>query len=330
MKLAKSAILALFAMTFAASGEVSPQISKACMAVDAMAVGFVLQLTHLTAQYVAKFASNLSQTISNTLVEVESLVSQGGDNSKAVTVLIPFVSAVSKGSGMLVSSLANNPDHLLSSAEVQDLVGNLQKVSNVASDNHVDTTELQAVISQLHAVGGKLHARSDFNPILDGIKGSATNAAQTVETLLKQLTRNDGHPAADVVSAFITGLDSQADNLINAVSVALGPLTFGVSNLVGDAILGPVFQSVTNGAEVLIANLAGGAVDLVTQPALQLLVHTLSRAVSLGKKNNVKNAANLEKAVNQLSKVAQNAKPASPPATASAIQAHSHDTKKGN
>ncbi|PRT55773.1 hypothetical protein B9G98_03393 [Wickerhamiella sorbophila] len=326
MKFAKSAILALFAMTFAASGEVSPQISKACMAVDAMAVGFVLQLTHLTAQYVAKFASNLSQTISNTLVEVESLVSQGGDNSKAVTVLIPFVSAVSKGSGMLVSSLANNPDHLLSSAEVQDLVGNLQKVSNVALDNHVDTTELQAVISQLHAVGGKLHARSDFNPILDGIKGSATNAAQTVETLLKQLTRNDGHPTADVISAFITGLDSQADNLLNAVSVALGPLTFGVSNLVGDTLLGPFFQSLTNGAEVLIANVAGGAVDLVTQPALQLLVHTLSRAVSLGKKNNVKNAANLEKAVNQLSKIAQNAKPA----TASAIQAHSHDTKKGN
>lgn len=327
MKFAKSAILALFAMTYASS-EVSPQISKACLAVDAMAVGFVLNLTHLTAQYVARFVSSLSKTITDTLVNVENLVSEEGDNSKAVTVLIPFVSAVSKGSGMLVSSLANNPDHLVSSTEVQDLVGNLQKVNSLASQNHVDTTELQAVITQLNAVSGHLHARSDFNPILDGIKGGATNAVQTVETLIKQLARNDGHPTEDLLSAFITGLDSQADNLVNVVATALGPLTFGVSNLVGDVILGPVFQSVTNGAEVLIANLAGGAVDLVTQPAIQLLVHTLNRTVALGKKNNIKNAANLEKAVNQLAKIGMNAKPG--PAPAAQAQAHSHNSAKSN
>lgn len=327
MKFAKSAILALFAMTYASS-EVSPQISKACLAVDAMAVGFVLNLTHLTAQYVARFVSSLSKTITDTLVNVENLVSEEGDNSKAVTVLIPFVSAVSKGSGMLVSSLANNPDHLVSSTEVQDLVGNLQKVNSLASHNHVDTTELQAVITQLNAVSGHLHARSDFNPILDGIKGGATNAVQTVETLIKQLARNDGHPTEDLLSAFITGLDSQADNLVNVVATALGPLTFGVSNLVGDVILGPVFQSVTNGAEVLIANLAGGAVDLVTQPAIQLLVHTLNRTVALGKKNNIKNAASLEKAVNQLAKIGMNAKPG--PAPAAQAQAHSHNSAKGN
>lgn len=313
MQFSKSLVLAVLAMAAASpmGGEISPQITKNCQEVDQMVISLVKNLSHLTAEFVSNFVTGLSSTIESTVSGIENMVSE---NPVSATVLSPFVDSIAKGSGFLVSALASNPKHLVSHVEVQQLVSSLEKVQTVAKANHLNTHELSAVMTQLNNVNSHLATRDNhFNPIFDAIKGGATNAEQTIETLIKQLGRNDGHPAADAVSALITGLDSQIDNLINMVATALGPLTFGVSNLVGDAILGPVFQSITNGAEVVISNLAGGAVDLVTQPVIQLFVHTLSRAVEMGKKNNVKNVSKLEDLTHQLSDLAAKA-PAKAPA----------------
>lgn len=306
MQFSKSLVLAVLAMAYAtplvARAEISPQVQKNCAAVDQAVIELVMNLSHLTAKTVSKFVASITHSIENT---VSSVANMAGTNGLAKASLTSFVTSVARGSTFLVESLAQSPEHLVSHDTVNQLVESLEKVSTVASAHNVPTVELSSAISQLHGVNAHLQSRAAFNPIFDAIKGGATNAEQTIQTLIRQLKSNDGHPTADVLSAFITGLDSQADNLVNMVATALGPLTFGVSNLVGDAILGPVFQSITNGAEVLIANIAGGAVDLVTQPVIQLFVHTLNRAVALGNKNHVKATAKLQSAVARLDAISK-------------------------
>ncbi|PRT55134.1 hypothetical protein B9G98_02754 [Wickerhamiella sorbophila] len=284
----------------AARSEISPQISKNCAEVDQAVIQLVMNLTHLTSKYVANFVSSLTHSIESTISNVASLSTDGRTNGLVKASLAPFVTSVARGSAFFVESLAQSPDHLVSHDTVNQLVQSLEKVSTVAAANDVSTVELKSAISKLNGVSSHLESRAAFNPIYDAIKGGAQNAEQTIQALVHQLKSNDGHPTADMLSAGITGLDSQIDNLVNMVSTALGPLTFGLSDMVGDALLGPVFQSITNGAEVLIANIAGGAVDLVTQPAIQLFTHTLNRAIALGTKNHVKATSKLQSAVARL------------------------------
>lgn len=112
---------------------------------------------------------------------------------------------------------------------------------------------------------------ADYGGAPDGFRGAITNAKQTVDTLSGEMKRSDGHPTEDLVDAVITGLDSQVDNAAATISSGLNGVTLGVSGDIGNFLLGPFFQSLTNGVEVLISNAVGGGVDLVTQPGLKEL-----------------------------------------------------------
>ena len=108
--------------------------------------------------------------------------------------------------------------------------------------------------------------------------------------MTNQLKSHDGHPAAEVLLATITGLDSQIDNAAGTISHALAPFTGGLSLAVGNFLLGPFFQSVTNGAEVLLSNIVGGAVDGVTAPAVAALSGNISKLTSQAAKYHIDTA----------------------------------------
>ena len=118
-----------------------------------------------------------------------------------------------------------------------------------------------------HGAPLDLVKRQNTADIPSGIKGSMQNAQQVQDTLNRQLQSHDGHAASDVISSFITGADSQIDNAIATVGQFLAPVTLGGSEAVANVLLGPFVQSVTNGAEVLISNLLGGGVDMVSDAA---------------------------------------------------------------
>lgn len=120
-----------------------------------------------------------------------------------------------------------------------------------------------------------LSLAADNSGVPDGFRGAITNARQTVDTLNGEMKRSDGHPTEDLVDAVITGLDSQIDNVAGTLSTGLNGVTLGVSGDIGDFLLGPFFQSVTNGVEVLISNAVGGGVDLVTQPGIRALSNSI-------------------------------------------------------
>lgn len=122
---------------------------------------------------------------------------------------------------------------------------------------------------------GQLDARE--NALLDGAKSGMVNHQQVVDTLTHQLKTQSGHANAERMSAAITGLDSQIDNAIGTAAHALAPFTGGLSMAVGNFLLGPFVQAVTNGAEVALSNMVGGAADMVQNAATASFVHSMSR-----------------------------------------------------
>lgn len=123
---------------------------------------------------------------------------------------------------------------------------------------------------------------------LSGVQGSMINHQQVQDTLNNQL-KGDGsiHANADRMVAYITGADSQIDNAIATVSKALAPFTGGLSEAIGNVLLGPFVQSVTNGAEVFVANLVGGAEDRMDAEMIGRMTGDYSRLAELSSKNNV-------------------------------------------
>lgn len=106
------------------------------------------------------------------------------------------------------------------------------------------------------------------NAWVEGAHESMVNHQQVVDTLNRQMASNNGHRNADRIIAAVTGADSQIDNAIATVAHALGPFTGGLSLAVGNFLLGPFVQSVTNGAEVFLGNVIGGAEDRVQNAAV--------------------------------------------------------------
>lgn len=120
------------------------------------------------------------------------------------------------------------------------------------------------------------------NPIFEGVKDAIENAVQVSDTLTEQL-KDGSHDFSSILSAGITGLDSQIDNAINTVSTALGPFTLGISNVIGGVLLGPFVQSVTNGAEVVLSNLIGLPGDAIGVAAVSALTGNYSKLIKFAK-----------------------------------------------
>lgn len=135
--------------------------------------------------------------------------------------------------------------------------------------------------------------------IIDGFHSGMTNFRQTVDTLTHQLTTNGGHAGADILGTVLTGIDAQIDNVGGTIATALAPFTGGLSLAVGNFLLGPFVQSVTNGAEVAIGNIVGGAADLVAAPVRMAFSHSLSNLAAQAKQYNI-DTTRLEAANNKL------------------------------
>ena len=111
-------------------------------------------------------------------------------------------------------------------------------------------------------------AIAQSNPhVVDGAKEAMINHQQVIDTLNRQIAADPSHANADRLVAAITGADSQIDNAIATSAQALAPFTGGASLAVASFLLGPFVQSVTNGAEVALANMVGGAEDRVQNVA---------------------------------------------------------------
>ncbi|KAA8899158.1 hypothetical protein TRICI_006386 [Trichomonascus ciferrii] len=138
---------------------------------------------------------------------------------------------------------------------------------------------LLAVLSSLALVSAAddldLHKRQ--SALLNGVQGSVMNSRQQLDKLNAEIRQHPEHAGAMIATTFAQATDSQIDNAINTVAQALAPLTGGLSVAVGQAILGPFVQSVTDGAEVLLGNLIGGTIDLVRNPQM---IMNLSRSYS--------------------------------------------------
>ncbi|VVT57042.1 uncharacterized protein SAPINGB_P005505 [Magnusiomyces paraingens] len=137
------------------------------------------------------------------------------------------------------------------------------------------------------------------NAWVEGANESMINHQQVVETYNRQMQSNPSQPHnADRIIAAITGADSQIDNAIATVAHALAPFTGGLSLAVGNALLGPFAQSVTNGAEVLIGNLVGGAEDRMQTAAASYTTRLTSLRAQAVRFN--VNTSRLDKAITQL------------------------------
>lgn len=131
------------------------------------------------------------------------------------------------------------------------------------------------------AVAGTNYARENpVDVIVNGVKSGVTNARQQVDSMVRGFRSNDGHPTADALKALITGIDGQIDNGIGIVADLLSPVTFGASRALEGAILGPWFQSVTDGIEVAAANLIGMPIDAVIGAPVQSLANNMSKMIA--------------------------------------------------
>lgn len=125
------------------------------------------------------------------------------------------------------------------------------------------------------------------NPNVSGLHNAITNSKQVVDTLVGQIKSGDGHAVASSLNALITGTDSQIDNVLGMLtdSKLLTYATLGVNKDLGNFLLGDFFQSVTNGVEVLIGNVAGGAIDLVTDGGVKDLSEAIGKLSDMASKD---------------------------------------------
>lgn len=125
------------------------------------------------------------------------------------------------------------------------------------------------------------------NPNLSGFHNAITNWKQVVDILAGQIKSGDGHAVASSLNALITGTDSQIDNVLGMLSDSklLTYATLGVNKDIGNFLLGDFFRSVTNGVQVLIGNIAGGAVDMITDGGVKDLSEAIGKLNDMASKD---------------------------------------------
>ena len=195
-----------------------------------------------------------------------------------------FVKAAANGAQALLASLNIAGSGAADADRTNQLLNDYSQLIAVAGQSGVDAGNLQDLADQISA--HTTRAKRDDGG-MSGIKGAITNFKQTVDTMKQNMQDRKGTNARDTVDAFITGADSQIDNAAATISQGLNGVTLGISGKIGDFLLGPFVQSVTNGAEVMISNVVGGSVDIVSDGTAKLFSESLSKLHSLAVKNNV-------------------------------------------
>lgn len=263
---------------------------------------------------VTAFIQGLDSQIDNAISTVTSALSPlTGGLSEAVggAILGPFFQSVTDGAEVLIGNIVGGAADLVASPIISTLSQSLTRLINQGNQYNIDTSKLEDLNNQLSLKLGQakpsdeevgLEARQmDF---LQGLQGSFMNFQQKVDELNGEIRQHPGQAGSATVTAVIQGLDSQIDNAISTVAGVLSPLTGGLSEAVGNAILGPFFQSVTDGAEVLIGNILGGAADFVVSPVVSTFSSTLSNLIDQGNEYNI-DTSRLQDANNKLQNAIQ-------------------------
>ncbi|CAN6663692.1 hypothetical protein TRVA0_035S00760 [Trichomonascus vanleenenianus] len=210
--------------------------------------------------------------------------------SKAIggALLGPFAQSVTDGLEVVIGNVVGGAFDLATSPITGSLQRNIARLIQQSQEYGMNVSRLQTLQAQLQnslpkskSAKGKRDVQIETRQfaLLDGARNSAQNAQQHVDAVFNNYRQNPDRAGAAAVTAVLTGLDSQIDTTIATVSNALAPFTFGVSKAVGNALLGPFAQSVTDGLEVVIGNTVGGAFDLATSPLTGSLQRSISRLI---------------------------------------------------
>lgn len=246
---------------------------------------------HAAQAEINAFITGADSQIDNTIATVTDALSPltlGLSKAVGNFLLGPVVQSVTNGAEVFLSNLIGGGVDLVDNQLVSMLTKSYSKLASLATKNNIDASRLESLSQQISHVASSKSKRSDTG-IFSGLKGAFTNLRQTVDTLSQQLASHDGHAGKDVINAAITGLDSQIDNAISTCGSAFNGVTLGISGEMCDLLLGPFFQSITNGAEVVVSNVLGGSVDIVTDGTAKLFSNALSQLHELGAKLGVKN-----------------------------------------
>uniref|UniRef100_A0A060SZS9 ARAD1C03080p n=1 Tax=Blastobotrys adeninivorans TaxID=409370 RepID=A0A060SZS9_BLAAD len=250
----------------------------------------------------ASFVHDLGRDISRATSSIEGIMSHalGNDNSNghqvsdmAHSLIGPLYStAIRAGERLLAVTTTSSLDpnsgdaiHQLSQ-DYNHLAQTAQQYQLPAADT---LRQISAKIGNLNSRIPRLAARQMSLP--DGIKSGLDNARQRFNAFSNEMRNPNARPGSQAMVEMITGLDGQIDNMLGMAQQALSPITGGLSDLVFSAILGPTFQSLTDGVEVLIGNLSGGIVDLALVPALHLLSGSVRNSANMAKQMNLNNEA---------------------------------------
>lgn len=230
--------------------------------------------------------------------------------------LRPAFQSFTDGAEVLLGHMIGGMEDSLTVRYSQGLVDSMRKLhstlSNTAFHSNNEFLRFNSVLQRLgDHVNNSPHKRSDehqgdIHPIVFSIKdvltSGATLAKQNQDALNKQLKEHPGSPTRAYLRMFIAGTDAQIDNIagylfsaieqIPVVGTALKP-TF-------DFLLGPFFQSLTDGAEVLIAKFAGGIVDNTVVAAARGLYNDMQTLQQRAIKISPDNAKKLDKGISVL------------------------------
>lgn len=253
-----------------------------------------IDTTHLTSGLVSSYVADIDAQLGQALQQIQTdagAINATTGSPKLSELLTPYFSVVTEGAKTLLSSIDKVS---VESSLSTSLLTSYQRLVDFSSHNGVDTRALSDIIGQLNQklkeasakIGSGSKRTTSGN--LDGVNGAVNNFKTTMTALMNEINNDPGHSGADTLVAILTGLDAQTDNLAATILNTLNPVTFGLSGDLGDFLLGPIVQGLTNGAEVMIGNLLGGAVDLWTAPAAKLFEGVLTKNIDLAKKVNVK------------------------------------------
>ena len=249
---------------------------------------------HLTAEFVSSYIDNIDQSIESVTTDLENAL-QGYSldlkKTMAKHIIAPYFNTVVSGAQTLVSNLGK-VEGTVNSKYVAEITVNYQKLIDFGKFANIDTSKLEQLSRECN--GSKQHNyKRATEAEMSGVHGAINNMKETLDTLKHEATTDTGHNAAASITALITGLDGQIDNLAATILDGLNGVTFGLSGDLGDFLLGPIFQGVTNGAQVIFSNIVGGSIDMVADGTVTLFSQSMTKLVTLGKQLNLK-AKNLE------------------------------------
>lgn len=249
---------------------------------------------------IVHYVTDVDNNIDNLIGIVgNSLPSTGpGTPDMVKSILEPTFKSISEGAEILVSDTVGGYVDPNLSPIMQQYSQSLSKVANLAGVYNLRRDQKMLTIMSHHVEllirdsyhhhdhhdhhdyhdhnGGEISARQAAG-ILDGFISGMDNARQRFDAFTNDLRQKGSRPGAALAVNLIAGLDGQIDNILGVLDDVLGKLTFGLTNPIFGFILGPTFQSLTDGIEVLIGNLVGGIIDLPLVPILRGLSNSLVR-----------------------------------------------------